>query len=353
MLDISSVKHKSYGGSKFWGLIVDDCTDKAWTVLLKKKSELPRKVVNLIKNLKALGMTVKYIRCDNAGENESIEKLCEQEGLNVTFEYTPRDSPQYNGRVERKFATLWGMVRSMLNAAKLDQNTRRGVWAESAKVATELENALVRRRKVDKGPSFNQFHQEEWKGIPHLHQFGEMAVIKTGESIQSKLKDKGTTMMYVGRAMNHAKDVHRFLNPWTRKVTVTRDVSWLNQVYGDWKGLKLAKPPEIAIMLPPENADEEADETNPTTAETPTETAPPSTPIQAAPATPRNEMFSPAGSYASLPLGTLVQIPPPFPISVALGLGLELPKQFQMINQEGMRPALTMNQMVKLPRWQC
>ena len=31
-LDISSIKDKSYGGSRFWVLIVDDYTDYCWSI---------------------------------------------------------------------------------------------------------------------------------------------------------------------------------------------------------------------------------------------------------------------------------------------------------------------------------
>ena len=37
----------------------------------------------------------------------------------ISFEFTPHDTPQYNGVVERAFATLYGHVRSMNNSAAL------------------------------------------------------------------------------------------------------------------------------------------------------------------------------------------------------------------------------------------
>jgi len=33
-------------------------------------------------------------------------------------------------------------------------------------------------------------------------------VIKTARKIQNKLENKGTTMIYCGRAVNHGADVH-------------------------------------------------------------------------------------------------------------------------------------------------
>ena len=68
--DVSSIKAKSFGGSKFCLLIVDDATGFAWSYFLKKKSEVPEKVVHLIKHLKKkIGCDVKFLICDNAGEN--------------------------------------------------------------------------------------------------------------------------------------------------------------------------------------------------------------------------------------------------------------------------------------------
>ena len=34
--DISYVQQKIYGGSKFWLLILDQCTDMIWSYLLKR-----------------------------------------------------------------------------------------------------------------------------------------------------------------------------------------------------------------------------------------------------------------------------------------------------------------------------
>jgi hypothetical protein len=90
-------------------------------------------IVNLIKDMKEKrGIMVKISRCDNAGENMSAAKQCQDEGLGINFEYTAPNTPQHNGRVERTFATLFGRMRSMLNGAKLTSSLRKGLWAECA-----------------------------------------------------------------------------------------------------------------------------------------------------------------------------------------------------------------------------
>jgi hypothetical protein len=50
-LDISSIKDTSYGGSKFWALIVDDYTDYCWSIFLKNKSELKEQMLTLLTDL--------------------------------------------------------------------------------------------------------------------------------------------------------------------------------------------------------------------------------------------------------------------------------------------------------------
>ena len=77
-------------------------------------------VLKFIKKLKSEeNKTVKFIQCDNAGENNKLQELLDNKGMGIKFEYTAVDTPQQNGKVERKFATLYGKVRSALNAAKL------------------------------------------------------------------------------------------------------------------------------------------------------------------------------------------------------------------------------------------
>ena len=101
---------------------MDDATGFAFSYFLKKKLETAGKIVSLIKHLKAtLNYQVKFLRCDNAGENVSAEEACEEEGLGAMFEHTAPNAPQQNGRVERCFATLHGRVWSMLNAARFSE----------------------------------------------------------------------------------------------------------------------------------------------------------------------------------------------------------------------------------------
>jgi hypothetical protein len=101
------------------------------------------KMITLIKQLRSKGITVKIIRCDNAGENVSFQKEAEELNLGLVFEYTAPDTPQQNGRVERKFQTLYGRVRAMLFGFGLDFLEIKKLWAEAASTATTLDATLV------------------------------------------------------------------------------------------------------------------------------------------------------------------------------------------------------------------
>ena len=75
---------------------------------MKKKSDLADKVIPFLKNLHEKDkVIIQNIRCDGAGENKTLKEKCKgTTGLaHIEFEFTPRDTPQYNGTVERAFAT--------------------------------------------------------------------------------------------------------------------------------------------------------------------------------------------------------------------------------------------------------
>ena len=102
------------------------------------KSDTCERVIRFIKNLRAQNYPVKFIRCDNAGENQILQQQCDREILNVRFEFTGPDTPQYNGKIERRFATLYGRVRVIVNEAKVPDEMRNKLWAEACNHATIL-----------------------------------------------------------------------------------------------------------------------------------------------------------------------------------------------------------------------
>ena len=164
---------------------MDDCTDYAWSFFLKQKSETKDIIIDLIKQLKqAYDINVKTIQCNNSGENNALQRICKQEGLSITFEYTAPGTPQQNGRVERRFPTLYGQVRDMLQNIGGSINNKR-LWAEAANTATDLDNMLIKPGETTN--SFQKFFGKGVKSIIPMNSaktFGEMVVIANRNKVK-------------------------------------------------------------------------------------------------------------------------------------------------------------------------
>ncbi len=70
---------------------------------------------------------MKRVSCDNVGENNSLQAQCVKERMGIQFELTPPGTPQFNGRLEPKFTTLYTQVQAMLNGAGLPKSLQGGL----------------------------------------------------------------------------------------------------------------------------------------------------------------------------------------------------------------------------------
>ena len=80
---------------------------------------------------------------DNAGENKKLEEILKLKKLNIYFEYTPFDGADFNGVVERAFATGYGRVQAMLNGGGFFEKNRSAFWVEAASTAADLNDILA------------------------------------------------------------------------------------------------------------------------------------------------------------------------------------------------------------------
>jgi hypothetical protein len=225
-MDISGPYKMSLKGSKYWLLIVDDKTRKAWSFFVQSKSEAKKATETLLQLLKGAKVVTKYLRCDNAGENvKGLKELCNEYGIQI--ELTPPNSPQFNGVVERKFVTLRDRAQAMMLGARMDEEHQGRLWAEAVYTATRLHNAVPNR--VGLAPD------ELWYGtlpklLNNLVQFGRIGYV-TIRTPTAKLTPKSLKMVMMGYAPDHAGDVYRMYNPETKRIVESRDVTW-----AEWHG---------------------------------------------------------------------------------------------------------------------
>jgi len=142
---------------------------------------LKGKVRTLLTELKIAGINVKFIQCDDAGENMPMKNDQDIKSFGVKFEFSGPRTPQRNGKVERKFQTFYGRIRSMLNGAGLKGDLRNKIWAECVMTTTYLSNVLSTKFSL-KCP-FELLYESK----PILHDklkiFGEVGL----QSIRSRL----------------------------------------------------------------------------------------------------------------------------------------------------------------------
>ena len=148
-----------------------------WNRVLRAKSEAPKKIQQMIRKLHDRNTPVKYIRLDDAGEWKKLARECEESKekclRDVEFEFTGRDTPQRNGKVERKIAVMTRRIRSTLNSAKLSKAYRQKLWGECIMYLEDVENVLQSRKYEQ--PAYKAFFQKELEGLRALRQFGEVA----------------------------------------------------------------------------------------------------------------------------------------------------------------------------------
>ncbi|CAN0027935.1 unnamed protein product, partial [Sphacelaria rigidula] len=123
---------ESAGGMKCSFFIRDDFTRKIWMYFGKHKSDNTRAFKQYLADT---------VRSDGGGEfSGSFSDLCRERGIRQ--EYTPADSPEYNGVAERAIA----MVEKAATAARIQAKVLYGVdvpakmWAKSYRCAADALN---------------------------------------------------------------------------------------------------------------------------------------------------------------------------------------------------------------------
>ena len=249
-IDICSFKQVSRGGNRHWLVVVDEFSDYTHSFFLKRKSDQTQIMLIWIRRMsKKHNIEIKRIKLDNSDENRSLQKECDKANMRITFEFTASGTPQQNSVVERIIPALMGRARAVLIQARIESKYKGEFWCEVISTATKLDNIMVRPERTK--PPHTLFYGEDAKYARSLTTFGEMAVIAIheGKKMRSKLDDRGKTCMFVGYEDDHTKDVYRFLNIHTRRISLSRDVRWLNIIWKQYKKKSLYARRQVELFL--------------------------------------------------------------------------------------------------------
>ncbi|KAG7374766.1 integrase core domain containing protein [Nitzschia inconspicua] len=130
---------RTIGGSKYAFSIVDDFTRKGWIKTAARKSQMTEFAKDVLKELKSLEYSTKFVRCDNAGENPTpLKKVCSDFGaqMELTAPYTPR----MNGVVERRLPILVTRANAAMMTAGLNDEAKARLWGEAMNYQNDTEN---------------------------------------------------------------------------------------------------------------------------------------------------------------------------------------------------------------------
>jgi hypothetical protein len=234
MIDISYIKNKGLGENTYWLLMMDEYTHLLWSFFITQKNLVSEMLLPILFRLeKDHNLKIEFIRSDNSPEHIELQKdIMEHPTLSAKFEFTAPNSPQQNGRIVRKFATLNGKCRAMLNAAEFNKEIRHKMWAYCAYHATLFDNILI--RKDTKETPWKMFYGTNPDHTTNLLPFGNMCIVSKNAKIQSKLTNRGFPAIYLGPALNHKPGVHRFYNFKTKHAILSRNYVPLNQTFGTY-----------------------------------------------------------------------------------------------------------------------
>jgi transposase InsO family protein len=233
MFDISSVRVPSMGENQFWLLVMDEYSGYLWSFFFRHRSYLTVTMTAFVKMFpRAFDTNILRVRCDNAWKNKTFQATFKEDmPSEIQFEYTAPHTPQQNGRIEQKFATLYGKMFALTTAYQLNQKLRNDLWPHAAHLVTSLENTIVDQKGstphfILKGKDPN------W--AQNLRTFEEIGIVYTKPPIRNKFTNHGSPCMFIGYAEDHTSNVFKLYNPKTSAFLLSRNVYWLNKSYGEF-----------------------------------------------------------------------------------------------------------------------
>ena len=209
----------SPSGNRYVVTFIDDYSRYTVLYLIRNKSEVKVKFREFVENVKTkFGAKPKKLRSDNGGEyiDRELQDYLKSEG--IEFQHTVAYTPQQNGVAERKNRYLVEAVRCML----IDSDMEKCFWGEAICTANFVQNRVVTRttgctpfeRWFDSKPSFESFRV-----------FGENCAVWIPKEKRKKLDDTSVIMKFVG--YDEEAKAYRLVDPETKRITLSRDVSFL------------------------------------------------------------------------------------------------------------------------------
>jgi hypothetical protein len=214
-------------------MMVDERTELKFSDFFVTKNGMVEPTCEQLHRWKQSGHGVKYIRMDNAGENKLLQQRTESKDwkLDITYEYTARDTPQQNHLVELGFAIIANRGRALLRHANVPVKDRYRLYTKAFQTATQLDGLTVTEIDGVKDTRYKHWCGENPKFVNHLRTWGEAGTVKLRTRATTKVEDRGKPCMFVGYSKGHHGDCYEMWDPDTHMVHQSRDVIWLKRMF--------------------------------------------------------------------------------------------------------------------------
>ena len=151
-------------GYKYALVVLDECTEYSFVVLLKTKGDAAKEASYILSTLQnQLDCKVQFIRTDNGTEFNGLFKFCREHG--AVHQKTAPYAHQQNGKIERLNRTLQEKARCLLAASGLPS----AYWGEALLVSNYVRN-MSPVKHLSKTP-FEMMHAKV-PNVSHLRIFG-------------------------------------------------------------------------------------------------------------------------------------------------------------------------------------
>ena len=219
------MKHSSLGGKSYVVIFVDDCT-RFVVVKFVKKSNTTAAFLSLIADyIIPQKLSIKCVRTDNGGEFEG-ESQRELDRRSITHEYTPPDTPQYNGVAERALGLLREKAITLIELDDVINVPQEKLWAQAILFACDVTNKPV-TTSTEGGKSPYELWFGKFLTADHLRSFGAVGYARRSVR-EHKMVPKREKRVFMGIPRNFPTGTVSVLLVRTRKIVERQAVQWVD-----------------------------------------------------------------------------------------------------------------------------
>ena len=212
------------GGWCYIMCFTDDFSRYRFVYPMRHKHEALAVLHRFINQIKTKGITINFLRTDNAGEfiSDEARALFISEGIEL--ELSAPHSQQQNGVAERSFGILTNIISCMMSESRLPDH----LWVYAYLHAVYVLNRTPTLANKMATPYF--IWHDKRPNYSALHNFGCKAFVLIEKSRrEGKFKPNSWEGIFLGSSPDHADDTYYIFNPATNRVDVSRHVTFIEE----------------------------------------------------------------------------------------------------------------------------